>query len=219
LTAKTKLYDVDARKALVDKGRKAVEKSKDPAIRLALALEPFYRELRHRYETEVEEVEARAGERIARARFAIRGREQYPDTTFTLRMSFGKVAGYEDHGYRHPARTTFYGLFDRADGFGGASPWNLPPMWSEARGRLNLATGYNVVTTLDTFPGNSGSPIVNAKGELIGLLFDGNLPGLETQFVYDEVSARSIQVDIEAVLEALRSVYGRGDLTKEMLGR
>ncbi|MCC6158919.1 MAG: S46 family peptidase [Deltaproteobacteria bacterium] len=215
--AKTKIFDADARKALVEQGRAGVEKSKDPLIRLALALEPEYRALRTRYEHEVEEVEAQAGDRIARARFAIRGREIYPDTTFTLRLSYGRVSGYEDHGYMNGPRTTFYGLFERAESFGNKPPYDVAPGFDKARGLLDLSTTYNFVATLDTFPGNSGSPIVNGSGDLVGLLFDGNLPGLSIQFVYDERIARSIAVDIEAVLEALRVVYGRGDLAREML--
>ncbi|MBZ0271713.1 S46 family peptidase [bacterium] len=212
----TKLDDAKARVALMKKGRKAVEKSKDPLVRLALAIEPEFRVLRERYDREVESVEERAAETLAAARFAAFGRTVYPDTTFTLRLAFGRVSGYFENEYTYPAFTTYHGLFDRNLGFADAAPYDLPERWQMARDRIDLATPFNFVSTADTFPGNSGSPVVNANGELVGTLFDGNMASLAIQYVYEDRVSRSIAVDIHALIEALGSVYGRTDLLNEL---
>ncbi|NLH47192.1 MAG: S46 family peptidase [Myxococcales bacterium] len=215
----TKLLSAPERKKWAKAGVKAIAAAKDPLLRLVLAIDPYFREMRQRYESEVRIVEERAGMRIAQARFAIRGNQVYPDATFTLRLAYGKMAGYEANGYRLPYQTTLYGLFDRHFNFAGRAPFNLPARWLEKAGSLKLETPYNQVNTAETFGGNSGSPLVDQNGELVGLVFDGNLESLGIEFVYDDKEARSLTVSPQAILESLAKVYGREDLVRELLGR
>src|SRR5262249_43144955 len=174
LLSDTRLGDVSFRKDLVAGGQAAVEASKDPLIVWARKLEPSYRELRKWHEEQVEAVEALEGGRIARGRFALDGRSLYPDATGTLRLSYGKVAGYDELTTRVPWKTTFYGLYDRADSFGRRAPFDLPTTVEAARERVDLATPLNFVSTDDIIGGNSGSPVINRDLELVGVIFDGN---------------------------------------------
>jgi hypothetical protein len=219
VATQSKLVSADERKKLAEGGAAAAAASNDPAIRLAAAMDPTYRDLRKRYEEQVKIVEERANQAIAQARFAVVGAAGYPDATFTLRLSYGKVAGYEHAGYLLPWRTTLYGLYERSFAFGNQPPFDLPARWLAARKTLELSTTDNVVTTGETFGGNSGSPVVDRDGKLVGLIFDGNLEGLEVEFIYDDVKARSIHVTVDAIVEALRKVYHRNDLVKEFLGK
>jgi hypothetical protein len=205
LVSGTKLKDVDPRKELgADKAKKAAE-SDDPMIRLARAVDEQARAVRKRYEDEVEAVENANGGRIARARFAVSGTDVYPDATFTLRLSIGVVKGYEENGKQIAPFTRMEGLYARAT---GKDPYELPESLRNAKERVNLATPYNLVSTNDSTGGNSGSPLINRKGEIVGLLFDGNIQSLANDFLYSESQARAVSVDTRAIVETLKNVYG-----------
>jgi hypothetical protein len=183
-------------------------------IRLALVVDSRARQLRRRYEDQVEAALTTSAAKIAQLRFRLYGAADYPDATFTLRISYGPVMGYRnDAGERLPYSTTFAGLYRKAT---GKEPYRLPERWVAARSRLDLRTPLNFVTTADTHGGNSGSPTVNIKGEIVGVLFDGNLESLPDRFVYTDVQARSIHVASQAVIEALRKVYRTEALLREL---
>jgi hypothetical protein len=214
----TRLDQVDVRRALIKGGPAAVAASTDPMIVLARRIDPLSRELRRFSEDEVESVIARAGERIGRARFALDGRTVAPDATFTLRLAFGTVKGYTAHGATVPPFTTFHGLFDRAAGFANREPWTLPERFEERQGELRLATPYNFVSTADIIGGNSGSPVVDRQGELVGLIFDGNLESLALDYFYTDEVARAIAVDARALRAAADEVYQASSLVEELSG-
>lgn len=215
LVARTQLGDGAVRHALWDGGMAAVMQSQDPFIQLALKVDPIARGLRTRYEKEVESVITKNSEKIAKARFALWGDRQSPDATFTLRLSYGRVKGWQERGRDIPPFTTLGGAFTRAT---GAEPFKLPESWLAAKARLNLATPFNFVSTNDIIGGNSGSPVLNTHGELVGLVFDGNLPSLGGAYWFDEAVNRAVAVDSAAIIEAMNQVYGAQALTQEMLG-
>lgn len=219
LISGTKLFDVAERKKLIDGGEKAVAASTDPLIVWARKVDPTYRSYRKWYEDEIESVTVAEGNRIAKARFAIYGKSTYPDATFTLRMSYGKVAGYELGTTLVAPFTTFYGVYDRAEGHGEKVPFDLAPRVKAAKEKVNLATKLNFVTTNDIIGGNSGSPIVNAKGEYVGLVFDGNIQSLVGRYAYDDARNRTVAVHSSGILEAMRNVYGMGKLADEVSGK
>ena len=214
--SRTRLADVDYRKELFDGGIAAVRGSDDPLIRLALKLAPHYRDRRSWYETFVEAVERAAGALIAQARFAIYGKTVYPDATFTLRLSYGRVAGYEEGTTSVPHKTTFYGLYNRAASFDGREPFDLAPRVAEAANRVDLSTPLNFVTTNDIIGGNSGSPVINREGELVGLVFDGNIQSLSSDYIYTDQVSRTVAVHSAGILEALSRVYGAAGLVEEV---
>jgi hypothetical protein len=218
LVSGTQLADVEMRKRLVGGGRTAVEKSKDPLIVWARRVDPAYREIRTWYEDNVQSVEMLEGNQIARARFALYGRSLYPDATFTLRLSYGKVAGYEQGTTRVPYKTTYYGLYDRAASFDDKPPFDLPAAVARAKTVIDLSTPLNFVTTNDIIGGNSGSPVLNRAGEFVGIIFDGNIQGLVEDFAYDEVVARAVAVHSSGILEGLRRIYGMDALADELTG-
>ncbi len=217
LVAGTKLFDPTERKRLVEGGAQAVERSSDAMIRLARLVDVDARELRRRYEAEVEEVERQAYARIARVRFEVFGRGVAPDATFTLRLAFGVVKGYRA-GEDVPFLTTFAGAFDRAERQLHREPFVLPKRWLDGKDKLDLKTPFNFVSTADTIGGNSGSPVLNRAGELVGLNFDRNRHGLVRNFVYTDEQARHIAVHGLGVLEALRKLYDAGPLVRELTG-
>ncbi len=216
LVSSTGLGDPELRRKLVAGGRKAVAVSTDPLIVWARGLDPLYRELRTWREDEIESVEALEGNRLAKARFAILGTSTYPDATFTLRLSYGKVAGYEEGTTKVPGRTTFYGLYDRAASFGNQQPFDLSPLEAERKLDVDLATPIDFITTNDIIGGNSGSPVFNRDGEYVGLIFDGNIPGLALRFAYSEERARAVAVHSSGILEGLRKIYRMGSLADEL---
>jgi hypothetical protein len=211
----TRLADVEERRRLWNGGQAAIDASDDPMVRFAAALDPDARAVRKRYEAEVESVEQKNSERIARARFAQAGTEHYPDATFTLRLSYGAVKGWTENGGAVAPFTTLGGAFDRAT---GADPYRLPDSWLAAKDRLDLATPLNFATDNDIIGGNSGSPVVDAKGHLVGLIFDGNLPSLGGAFWFDERVNRAVAVDSAAILEALDRIYRAPGLAGELRG-
>jgi hypothetical protein len=217
----SKLADVAVRKRLAEGGKEAIETSDDAMIKLALAVDADARAVRKRYEEEVEGVQESQYALIARALFEAQGDSTYPDATFTLRLAFGTVKGYEVDGKQVPAYTTIGGAFEHAEAHGNKDPYELPPSWIKARRerRLRLDTPLNFVSTADIIGGNSGSPVVNRDNEVVGLIFDGNIQSLVLDFGYDDRLARAVSVDSRAIVEALRSVYKADELVQELTGR
>ncbi len=215
----TKLKDPAARRALVDGGPAAVAASTDSMIVLARKIDPFARELRKFLEDEVEAPVTRAGEKVAHARFKAYGRTMPPDATFTLRLSYGSVAGFPAEGTQVAPFTTFYGMLDRSIAHGGQAPWALPPRWQEKKTALKLETPLNFVSTNDIIGGNSGSPVVDRKGEFVGIVFDGNIETLAWDYFFTDEKARCVSVDARGIAEALRSVYGADALVRELVAR
>ena len=212
----TKLGDPNVRKQLMDGGEPAVAQSTDPLIVLGRALDPLARETQKTFEREVQSVETAAREKIGQARFAAYGTSAYPDATFTLRLSYGIVSGYPMNGTRAPYKTTFAGLYDRSTGFDGKPPFNLTPRFVDKRAQIDLTTPLNFVTTNDIIGGNSGSPVVNRAGELVGLIFDGNIESLVGRFVYEGEKNRAIAVHSGAIVHTLRTVYDASALANEL---
>lgn len=204
----SKLADVEARRKLVDGGRKAVEASDDPMIRLARLVDEPARKVRKEYEEEVDEPQRQAYAKIAKAQFALYGDKIYPDATFTLRLAFGTVKGYRERGEKIPPWTTIGGAYKHSDEHGNLYPFALPKRWNERKEDLNLDTPFNFVSTADIIGGNSGSPVVNRQGEIVGIIFDGNIQSLVLDFVYSDEQARAVSVHSSAILEALRNAYG-----------
>ncbi|WP_321477091.1 S46 family peptidase [uncultured Paludibaculum sp.] len=191
-----------------------VRKSRDGMIRLALILDKPARELRKRYEDQVESVVNRASGRIAQARFAAFGGSEYPDATFTMRLAYGDVRGYRDEAGRQiPYATDFAGFFAKGS---QQEPFIIPPAWVKAKPALDLKTHFDFVTTNDTHGGNSGSATLNTKGEIVGILFDGNIESLPNRFVYTDERSRSVHVCSEAIAEALSKVYKADRLLREL---
>lgn len=223
--AGSKLQDPEVRKALLAGGKKAIADSQDPMILLARKLDPISRDLRKKQEEQVTSVITEHGARIAKARFAVFGKNTYPDATFTMRLSYGAVAAYPANGTLIQPFTTFGGLFDRYDGWGGnearahEGAWTLPQRWLDQRSALNPAMPFNFVHKVDTVGGNSGSPVVDRKGELVGILFDGNIDGLPGNYFYDEKVNRSVSVDARGIVHALDKVYGATGLVAELTGK
>ncbi len=215
----TKIFDVAFRKQLVEGGSNAVLESTDPLIVLARRIDPTARELRKRIEDEIDAIETVAGEKIAKARFAAYGKTVYPDATFTLRLSFGAVKGYEFGTTKVPYKTTFNGLYDRAASFDFQPPYDLPDRYVSRKSKLAMDTGFNFVCTTDIIGGNSGSPVINRNGEIVGLIFDGNIQSLGNRFVYDEQVARAVAVHSEGIVEAIRKIYEAHGLADELEGR
>ena len=215
----TKLADPAVRRELIDGGEAAVAASTDPMIVLARALDPMRRAQIKWMQDNVESVEQRGGEQLGKARFAVYGKSTYPDATFTLRLSYGQVLGYPMNGTIAPPKTTFYGLYDRADSFDRKPPFNLPARYAQAQRELDLATPLDFVTTNDIIGGNSGSPVINRAGDLVGLIFDGNIESLVGDFVYDGERNRAVAVDTAAMTEALRKIYHADALLNELLGQ
>jgi hypothetical protein len=213
----TKLKDVDFRKQLAAGGKQAIDSSTDPMIVLARLIDPKAREMRKRFESEVTGVERTNYAKIARARFESEGNKVYPDATFTLRLSYGAVKGYMENGKRIAPFTTLGGLYDRSAKFNAKFPYNLPPRWMEKKSAVNLATPFNFVSTDDIIGGNSGSPTINKNGEIVGLIFDGNIQSLIGDFHYDETVNRAISVDVRAMQEILRKLFDANHIADELL--
>jgi hypothetical protein len=212
----THLGDPAVRKALWDGGLKAVTASDDPMIQYVLRIDPEARRIRAQYEEQVTGPATRAAEAIAKARFAVYGATIYPDATFTLRLSYGAIAGWTYRGKAIAPFTTFSGLYTRAT---GQEPFDLDPRWVAAKDRLNPDTIFDFSTTNDIVGGNSGSPIIDAKGEVIGTAFDGNIHSLGGDYGYDPALNRSVAVSAAAITEALRTVYAADGLVKELGAR
>jgi hypothetical protein len=212
----TKRGDVAVRKELAAGGKAAIDASTDPMIVVAREIDAKAREVRKRYENEVTGVERANYAKIARALFETEGTKLYPDATFTLRLSYGAVEGYMENGKKVPPFTTLGGLYARSDQFKHEFPYNLPERWIEKKSALNLNTPFNFVSTNDIIGGNSGSPTINQNGELVGLIFDGNIQSLVGDFMYDPSVNRAISVDSRGMLEVLKKVFGANEIVSEL---
>lgn len=213
----TKLKDVEYRKQVAAAGVRMINSGTDPMIDLAKDIDKEARAVRKRYDEEVVAVERANYAKIAHALFEDQGTKLYPDATFTLRLSYGAVKGYQENGKFVPPFTTLGGLYARSNQFHHAFPYNLPPRWVSKRKAINPKTPFNFVSTNDIIGGNSGSPAINRKGELVGLIFDGNIQSLVGDFEYDEAVNRSISVDVRGMLEVLRKVFGATEIVKELM--
>ncbi len=219
LIDRTQIADPAYRKSLIDGGIKAVENSTDPLVELAKKLDPMSRTMDKEKEDKVESVEAAAEQKLGRARFAVYGKSVNPDANFTLRLSYGKVEGYEMNGTMAPSKTTMYGLYDRANSFDFQPPFNLPKRFIERKDKLDLSTPANFVNSCDIIGGNSGSPVINQKAELVGLIFDGNIESLVGRYIYYESNNRSVAVHSSYMIEAMRKLYDASDLADELEGK
>jgi hypothetical protein len=218
LISSTKMGDPAFRKSLVEGGEAAVAASTDPMVAFARRIDPSIREIRKWVEDNVESVETEAGEKLGQARVAVYGKSAYPDATFTLRLSYGTVTGYPMNGTEAPYKTTLYGLYDRSLSFDQKPPFDLPAVYWQRFSQLDLATPVNFVNTCDIIGGNSGSPVINREGELVGLIFDGNIESLVGDYVYDEARNRAVAVDTAVMIETMRKLYGAGTLADELEG-
>jgi hypothetical protein len=215
LVSATRLADPAVRRALWDGGQAAIDASTDPLIRFVVANDGAARKARLAWEERVSGPEDEAAGRIAQARFAVHGRGLYPDATFTPRLSYGQVAGWTYHGDKVEPFTRLGGLFARAT---GADPYRLPPRWLAAGPRLDPRTVFDLTTTNDIIGGNSGSPLIDAQGAVIGVVFDGNIHSLGGDYLYDAAVNRAIAVSTAAVAEALSKVYGDTRILAELTG-
>lgn len=213
LVRETRLADPAFRAQLWDGGQPALERSSDPLLMLALRLEPAALAVRRRYEDEVEAPIRAAEEGLARARFAVLGTSTYPDASFTLRLSYGAVQGWQEDGRDIAPFTSLDGLYARAT---GQPPFRLPARWQQLQPRLDGSTRFNFSTSNDIVGGNSGSPVIDAQGRLVGLAFDGNIHSIAGDYGYDARLNRAVSVHPAAMLLALREVYGAGKLLHEL---
>jgi hypothetical protein len=216
LITTTKVRDVAFRRKLYEGGAAAVAAAKDPMIEVARAIDAEARALRKTAEAQ-SEIKQQAHAIIGKARFALEGASNYPDATFSLRLSYGAVKGYEENGQKIPALTTFAGLYERNAEQRNKEPFDLPPRWLAQKSAIDLSTPFNFVSTADIIGGNSGSPSVNTAGEFVGIIFDGNLQSLSADFGYEDVQSRAISVHSAGILEALRKVYAVPALVRELV--
>ena len=214
----TKVSDVAFRKRLYEQGKAAVDAAHDPMIDLARLIDSDARAVRKIVETQSEAKQQAHGQ-ISKARFAIEGTGNYPDATFTLRLAYGTVKGYEENGRPIPFQTTLAGLYERGAEHKNQPPFDIPPRWLERKGKLDLSTPFNFVSTADIIGGNSGSPVINRQGEFVGIIFDGNLQSLVLDFAFTDQQARAVSVCSQAILEALRKVYDAEELADELTGK
>jgi hypothetical protein len=215
LITNTKVNDVAFRKKLFEGGQAAVDATNDPMIALAKSIDDEARSLRKIIEAQ-SEAKQQSHAKIAKARFALEGTSSYPDATFTLRLAFGTVKGFEEGGKQIPAHTTIAGLYERAAEQENHPPFDLPKIWLDSKAKLDLATPFNFVSTADIIGGNSGSPVVDRKGEFVGIIFDGNIQSLVLDFAYSDTVARAVSVDSRGIVEALRKVYHADKLVSEL---
>jgi hypothetical protein len=211
----TKVNDVAFRKKIYEGGASAVDAANDPMIAFAKSVDADARAVRKIIETQGE-AKQQSHAQIAKARFALEGTSSYPDATFTLRLAFGTVKGFEEGGQQVPAHTTFAGLYERAAEHENRQPFDLPKPWLDSKLKLDLATPFNFVSTADIIGGNSGSPVMDRKGEFVGIIFDGNIQSLVLDFAYTDVQARAVSVDSRGIVEALKKVYGADALADEI---
>lgn len=213
----TKLIDPAFRRQLIEGGKNAIDASTDPMIVAARLVEPRAAVLRKNYDQNVSEPLRQAYAKIANARFRTASGEVYPDATFTLRLSYGKVAGYtEPNGTKVPAVVDVAGLYARAAEHDNQEPFELPESWIAKKSAVKMSTPFNFITTNDIIGGNSGSPIVNRNGEFVGIVFDMNLPSLVYNFAYQDVDGRCVGTHSAGILEALRNVYGATEVVSEL---
>jgi hypothetical protein len=213
LIAETKLDDADERKRLWQGGKKAVDASLDPMIEVARAIDAQARAVRTRYDNQVEAPIAAAAQRIAAARFRVYGTNVYPDATFTLRLNYGTVQGWVENGTPVEPLTYLGRAFERAT---GASPFKIPDRWMNVKDRLDMRTPFCISTNNDIVGGNSGSPLIDAEGRIVGLMFDGNIHSIAGHYWFNAANNRAIAVHMAIIREALDKVYGAKSLLNEL---
>ncbi len=218
LVTGTKLKDVGFRRELYGKAAAALATVPDPMLELARAIDAPARQARRSHDAQ-EEIKTQAYAQIAKARFAIEGTSTYPDATFTLRLSYGVVRGYEEDGKAIPPMTNFAGLYERAAAHNNQPPFDLPKRWRERQSTLEPNTPFDFVSDPDIIGGNSGSPVVNRENEFVGIIFDGNIQSLVLDCIFSDKQARAVSVDSAAIGEALRKIYDAGALADELQGR
>jgi hypothetical protein len=215
----TALKDVAVRKRLAGGGLAAINDSNDPMFQLAKLIDPESRRVRQVFEQQVDEPQRQAYGKIANAKFAVYSSSIYPDATFTLRLAFGEVKGFTEAGQQVPWATMLGGTYEHAAEHGNKDPFELPKIWNERKAQLKLSTPFNFVSTADIIGGNSGSPVINRDGELVGIIFDGNIESLVLDYIYTDQAARAVAVHSAGILEALRHVYNADRLVTELTGK
>jgi hypothetical protein len=215
--AGTKLEDVAVRKQLYQGGVDAVNASTDPLIVMMREVEPDAAAIHNRDENQVQAVLRQSGGNIGKALFAQKGLSVPPDATFTLRLSYGSVEGYKLDGKDVSWFTTMGGAYQHAAEHGSMPPYQLPESWLKNKSAINLQTKYDTVSTADIIGGNSGSPVINKAGEVVGIIFDGNIESLVWNFAYSDKVARAVEVDSRAITEALRNIYHADGLLNELM--
>ncbi|MGO8796524.1 MAG: S46 family peptidase [Candidatus Sulfotelmatobacter sp.] len=218
MIANSKLDDVAVRKQLYEGGKAAIDASTDPLIVAMRAIDPDALAIRKTYDDKIDSVVRLDGTLIAKARFAQSGFSQPPDATFTLRLSYGEVKGYEENGKHIPYDTNFAGAYEHAAEHSNQPPYKLPESWMNAKSKLDLKTPLDFVSTPDIIGGNSGSPVVNKEGEVVGIIFDGNIESLPWNFAYSDKQGRAVSVDARGIQEALRHIYSATGLADELVG-
>ena len=211
----SQLFEVDARKAIAEDGMDAIKSSEDPIIQFVLKVDDYNRELEKQV-AQVQEKETQAYAQVAEALFATKGTSTYPDATFSLRLAYGTVKTYEENGKTIPARTTMGGAFQHEQVHGAVVPWKLPGSWHQAKQDLDFDIPLNFICTADIIGGNSGSPVVNKAGEMVGLIFDGNIQSLPGDYYFSDVQNRAISVHSSAIRHAIKVVYGAEDLAAQL---
>lgn len=209
----SKLADANYRAQLLAGGAAAINAYHDPLMDFARRLDAPARAVRADYENAVRAVITKNSAMIAKARFALDGQNSYPDATFTPRLSYGIVSGFEENGRQVPATTTFGGAFDHAT---GRDPFKLPNSWTRAEKSIDPKTNLNFASTNDVIGGNSGSPVIGRDGKITGLVFDGNIQSLGGDFGYDGKVNRTVSVDVTGITEALKNIYHADRLIKEL---
>lgn len=212
----TRVRDVAFRRSLYEGGSEAVDAAHDPMIEFARLVDPASRALRHTEDTQTE-ILHQAHAAIAAARKKIMGADDYPDATFTLRLAFGTVTGYEENGRQIAPFTHFRGLYTRAAEMHNKPPFDLTPLWGKRKSSLSLGTPLDFVSTDDIIGGNSGSPVVSRAGEFVGIIFDGNLQSLPWDYEFNDRQGRAISVDSAAIIQALEHVYRARSLAREVV--
>jgi hypothetical protein len=213
LIAETKLDDAEVRKQLWQGGKAAVDASLDPMIVLARIIDADARSVRKHYDDEVEAPIAAAAQRIAAARFKAYGTNVYPDATFTLRLNYGTVQGWIENGVPVEPFTHLDRAFERAT---GASPFKIPASWMKVKDQLDMRTPFCISTNSDIVGGNSGSPLIDAQGRIVGLMFDGNIHSIAGHYGFNAADNRAIALHPAIIREALDKVYGAKALLQEL---
>jgi len=213
----SKLDDPALRKQLYEGGVDAVAASTDPLIVLMRDIDPRARELRKQWDDKVDAVIRLNSTKIAKARFAVQGANSYPDATFTLRLSYGTIKGYKANGKKIAPYTKMAGAFKHSTANGNKGDFELPKTWDAAKSKLDLNTPLNLVHTSDIIGGNSGSPTVDKNGEVVGIIFDGNIESLPWDFAFDDRLGRAVSVDSRAIIESIRKIYHADSLADELV--
>ena len=215
LVSGTNLMNVDHRKQLAKGGIAGINSSDDKMIQFAILVDKEVREARKESE-ELQEIERQAYAEIAEALFATKGTSTYPDATFSLRLAFGPVKGYEEGGKSIPAETKMVGAFGHEQDHEGQKDYDLPESWHTAREQISGDTPFNFVCTADIIGGNSGSPVVNKNLELVGLIFDGNIQSLTSDYFYDDRQGRAVSVHSSAIRDSLRYIYNAEHIADQL---